>query len=327
MGKNFLINYQGQKLTLTEIARMNHVGYVALRNQYQQTGDIEQALEMTKKAHMGPRQYIDFFGEKRTINQIAKIYGINYQNLHITYKLTSDIDEAITLALNKNFIYDGEKKYCEYQSQENTESIHKLKNLTYTINEAGLKTDHTLLNNSVEPISTAEDKIFIEGMKKQFSTLPARWQQVLHLRYGFDDNGERTLDEVATLFGLSYERVRQLENQAIRKLRHPKRAGYYSAYPDETEKFIVELKREIALMSLVGQRVVCLLYGLVDGQFRTYTEIAKEVGLTPIQVKSIEKLVMEKLPYCLSCKCEERRSDLEASFLAGKSKNQCLSSI
>lgn len=140
-----------------------------------------------------------FCGKKMTINQIAKVYGINSANLYAAYGLTADIDEAITLALDKYFDYHGEEKFREYQAQENTESIHKLKNLTYTINEAGLKTDHTLLNNSVEPISSLEDQVFITGVKKQIATLPANEQRVLNLRYGFNDGIGRTFDETSKI--------------------------------------------------------------------------------------------------------------------------------
>lgn len=60
MRKNFSISYRGQDLTLTEIARMNQINGVSLRDKYQQTGDIEQAIAMTKAVQMGPRQYVDF---------------------------------------------------------------------------------------------------------------------------------------------------------------------------------------------------------------------------------------------------------------------------
>jgi RNA polymerase primary sigma factor len=47
---------------------------------------------------------------------------------------------------------------------------------------------------------------------------------VLQLRFGLDDGRQRTLEEVGREFGVTRERIRQLEAKALRKLRHPSRA-------------------------------------------------------------------------------------------------------
>ncbi|WP_067549074.1 sigma factor-like helix-turn-helix DNA-binding protein [Nocardia crassostreae] len=59
---------------------------------------------------------------------------------------------------------------------------------------------------------------------KVLSGLPEREAQVVALRYGLDGSDPRTLEEVGRLFGVSRERIRQLEAKAMQKLRHPKRA-------------------------------------------------------------------------------------------------------
>ncbi|MCQ2382873.1 MAG: hypothetical protein MJ060_03515 [Clostridia bacterium] len=226
MGKSFLINYQGQELSLAKVAEMNRICLEPLLHEYQQTGDIEQAIALSKAA----QKYIDFCGKKMTINQIAQIYDIDYRNLRAAYKLTSDIDEAITLALNENFIIDGEKKYRAYQTQENAVSIHKLKNLAYIFDETGFKVDHTLLNNNFDPIAIVEDKMLNEGLKAQIQRLPDREQQFLRLRYGLDDGIERSRTKVATMLHLS--RTTLMESRALRKLRHPNFEGYYDVTHD-----------------------------------------------------------------------------------------------
>ena len=53
--------------------------------------------------------------------------------------------------------------------------------------------------------------------------LSPRERDVLRLRFGLDDGRQRTLEEVATLFGVRMERIRQIEAKALRKLRHPNR--------------------------------------------------------------------------------------------------------
>ena len=62
--------------------------------------------------------------------------------------------------------------------------------------------------------------------------LTDREERVLRLRYGLDDNRPRTLEEVGREFGVTRERIRQIEAKAIRKLRHPTRAKKLGDYRD-----------------------------------------------------------------------------------------------
>ena len=63
--------------------------------------------------------------------------------------------------------------------------------------------------------------------------LTDREEKVLRLRYGLDDNRPRTLEEVGREFGVTRERIRQIEAKAIRKLRHPTRAKRFGDYRDQ----------------------------------------------------------------------------------------------
>ena len=55
-------------------------------------------------------------------------------------------------------------------------------------------------------------------------TLTPREEQILRLRFGMTDGGEQTLEEIGRAFALTRERIRQLEAQALRKLRRPLRS-------------------------------------------------------------------------------------------------------
>jgi RNA polymerase primary sigma factor len=59
-----------------------------------------------------------------------------------------------------------------------------------------------------------------EDVRKAVQELPPRLAQVLSLRFGLQDGRPRTLDEVGQVLGVTRERVRQIERQALQKLRH-----------------------------------------------------------------------------------------------------------
>ena len=60
--------------------------------------------------------------------------------------------------------------------------------------------------------------------------LTDREERVLRLRYGLDDGRPRTLEEVGKEFGVTRERIRQIEAKALRKLRHPTRAKRFGDF-------------------------------------------------------------------------------------------------
>lgn len=69
-----------------------------------------------------------------------------------------------------------------------------------------------------------------ESVKDVLDSLNGRERRVLELRYGIDDGRKRTLEEVGREFGLTRERVRQVEAKAFRKLKHPSRARQLRGY-------------------------------------------------------------------------------------------------
>lgn len=73
----------------------------------------------------------------------------------------------------------------------------------------------------------AEEASFLmlkEQLEDVLDTLTPREEKVLRLRFGLDDGRSRTLEEVGQVFGVTRERIRQIEAKALRKLRHPSRS-------------------------------------------------------------------------------------------------------
>ena len=73
---------------------------------------------------------------------------------------------------------------------------------------------------SPSPQELLEDKDTKEQLIKYVSKLPPREMMVITLRYGLEDGKVKTLDEVGKIFGITRERVRQVEAKAIKKLQH-----------------------------------------------------------------------------------------------------------
>lgn len=82
------------------------------------------------------------------------------------------------------------------------------------------------------PAEAASFSLLKEQLTDVLSTLAPREEKVLRLRFGLDDGRARTLEEVGTEFGVTRERIRQIEAKALRKLRHPSRSKKLKDYLD-----------------------------------------------------------------------------------------------
>ena len=74
------------------------------------------------------------------------------------------------------------------------------------------------------PADATSNAMLAEALKEILDTLTEREADVLRMRFGMYDGRTHTLEEVGQIFGVTRERIRQIENKAIRKLRHPSRA-------------------------------------------------------------------------------------------------------
>jgi RNA polymerase primary sigma factor len=80
------------------------------------------------------------------------------------------------------------------------------------------------------PIQSAYSKLLSEKIQEVLDTLPPREARILRLRFGLENGRSYTLEEVGQKFGLTRERIRQIESKALRRLRHPRRSRQLRDY-------------------------------------------------------------------------------------------------
>jgi RNA polymerase primary sigma factor len=83
---------------------------------------------------------------------------------------------------------------------------------------------------AIAPLEAATNQLLKEQLDAVMDSLTGRERRVLELRFGLADGRARTLEEVGRDFGITRERIRQIEAHALRKLRHPSRSRKLRAY-------------------------------------------------------------------------------------------------
>ena len=152
-----------------------------------------------------------------TINKITKI------TRELTVKLSRrPTDEEVAEKMNMSVA-----KYRE---------IKKIAQEPISLETPIGKEEDSRLENFIpdESADTPQKSVSQDFLKNDLaevmSTLSPRERDVLRLRFGMDDGRQRTLEEVGQLFGVTRERIRQIEAKALRKLRHPNRRKKLEEY-------------------------------------------------------------------------------------------------
>ena len=84
--------------------------------------------------------------------------------------------------------------------------------------------------HNMSPEEYATNELLKDEISEVLLTLTEREEKVIRLRFGLEDGRPRTLEEVGQLFGVTRERIRQIEAKALRKLRHPSRSRKLKDY-------------------------------------------------------------------------------------------------
>jgi RNA polymerase primary sigma factor len=84
--------------------------------------------------------------------------------------------------------------------------------------------------DAVDPQAAVEASDLQQSVSEALADLPPREQRILRMRFGIGGTGEHTLEEIGKVFGVTRERIRQIEAKALEKLRHPVRARKLASF-------------------------------------------------------------------------------------------------
>lgn len=112
------------------------------------------------------------------------------------------------------------------------EYSHDATSLDVSVNDEGDTSMGDLIGDdkAISPEAAAAQAMLRQHIEEALSELKPKEQEVLRLRFGLNDGRERTLDEIGKQFGVTRERIRQIEAKALKKLRSPKHRNKLQGY-------------------------------------------------------------------------------------------------
>ena len=148
-------------------------------------------VEVINKATRCNRKLVQELGREPTVEEIAKELGLPVEKIIEANRTAAD-----TLSLDTPVGDEEDTSIGSFVEDERTPG----------------------------PADATSNALLAEALKEILGTLAEREADVLRMRFGMYDGRTHTLEEVGQIFGVTRERIRQIENKAIRKLRHPSRA-------------------------------------------------------------------------------------------------------
>ncbi len=221
---------QGDKIALEKLTKANLRFVVSVAKQYQNQG--LSLPDLINEGNLGLIKAAQRFDETRGFKFIS--YAVWWIRQSILQALAEQ-SRIVRLPLNKiGSINKINKTYAkleqEFEREPNAEEIAEVLEITEAEVKESMKNAGRHISMDAPLVQDEDNTMLRKEIDRAISTLTQREQDVVRLYFGLNGSHPMTLEEIGEKFDLTRERVRQIKEKAIRRLKHTSRSKILKSY-------------------------------------------------------------------------------------------------